>query len=113
MMLDTVSTVHLTWSEAEAGLGVQQVDEHVIDPVPRVSEPPSALTAGPAGNYESGDRFVSKISATYTREELSGGDLDSDAREFFWIVNGDQYRIVGEPRQEYLEWKVHLRRRAQ
>jgi hypothetical protein len=111
LAMDTVSIVCGAWSEGEPGRGVfQEITNTVLDPVPMVSDPPARLLADSGGKFEVGDRFVSKVSATYTLTELTGGELDDVAGEFYWLINGEQYRVVGEPTEAYLEWKLHLRR---
>lgn len=109
LRLHTVQTRRRTWSGGEVGRGTTSDVTTTLSPAPKVSDPPARLTVGAGGKFEAGDRYVSKISATYSASQLSGGALAAGV-EFCWLIDGQPYRVVGEPEEKYLGWRVHLRR---
>lgn len=109
LRLHTVVTRRRVWSEGRAGLGTATDTDTVLDPVPRVREPSLRHQASEAGRYEAGDRIVDRLSATYTEADLDGGTI-AEGTEFFWLVDGEAYRVVGKPEKKYLHWRVQLRR---
>jgi hypothetical protein len=100
-----------TWTGGEPGRGTRQTTDLTISPVPKVSDVPERLIHAAPGKYEQGDRFVSKISATYTRAQLTGGDVAAGV-EVVWLIDGEEYTLVGTPEERPLEWRVTVRRRA-
>jgi hypothetical protein len=109
-----VSTRTRTWSGGQNGSGTPtDVDVH-ISPTPKVSEVPERVVFDAPGKYESGDRTVSQISASYTREHLDGGTLAAGT-EFFWLLDDGstvaEYAVVGVAEKRPLEWRLTLRRR--
>lgn len=109
LRLHTVQTRLREWSGGELGLGTATDTLVTLDPPPKVYSPSPRLQAAAPGKYEDGDRLVRKISATLTEDELTGGALTS-VQEFCWLIDGDPYRVVGEPDKRFLEWRVQLRR---
>lgn len=109
LRLFTVQTRLRTWSGAEVGRGTATDTDTDIDPKPKVQSPSPRLVAAAPGKFEEGDRLVSRISATYTEDDLTGGTLAAK-HEFCWLIDGDPYRVVGKPEKRYLEWRMHLRR---
>jgi len=109
LRLSTCSTVLRTWSGGKPGKGDASDEETEIEPKPRVRSPSLRLQMAAPGKFEAGDLVADKISATYTSDELDGGSLDAD-EEFFWLVDGDPYRVVAPPEELYLGWSVQLRR---
>ena len=97
-----------TWSGGEPGLGTATDEDLVLAPTPKVSEPGPRLVAAAPGIVEEGDRYVSRISRTYTEEELVGGALAAH-QELLWVIDGEPHRVVGRPEKRSFEWKVHLR----
>ena len=71
-----------------ASIGVAPTTEElVIEPAPRVSWRTRTVPTGP-GLAEQGDVTITKISATYTREQLDpGGDS-------YWLVDAERFRVV-------------------
>lgn len=108
LRLDSVVIRKRTWDGAEPGDGTPTDVDMELTPKPKVSRPPPKLIASSGGVYVEGDLWVRRISATYTRAELTGEP--SGTSEVFWLINGDPYRVVGEPDERFLEWRVHLRR---
>lgn len=108
LRLHSVQTVRRTWSGGEAGLGAASDEVTVLDPQPRVRPPSPRLLMSEAGTYRTGDRVVSKLSVTYSEDDLTGGALAAGV-EFFWTLDGEPYRVVGQPEKRYLEWRVQLR----
>lgn len=98
MRLDSVVVRTVYWSGTEPGRGTKSVSDLTLDPVPKVSNPGPKLRAAEPGKYEDGDVTVTRISATYTRDQLEG----------VWLVNGKSFRVVSID-EEYLQWRVHLR----
>lgn len=107
LRLRTIVVRTRTWSGSEPGDGTTSDSDVTLDPVPKVEEPPARLVASSAGRWLDGDLQVSKISATYTADQLRG--TPSAAQEFYWLIDGVPYRVVGEPAKEYLAWTVQLR----
>lgn len=109
LRLFAVKTRTRTWSGGEVGRGTAIDVETPLTPKPRVRAPaPHHVLAAP-GRYEDGDRIVDRISATYTEAELDGGTLTT-AKEFYWLIDSEPYRVIGKPEKRYLEWRVQLRR---
>jgi hypothetical protein len=105
-----VKTRQRTWSGAEVGRGTATDVDTTLDPAPKVQDVPERLVHGSPGRYESGDRLVTRISATYTRAQLDGGSLAANV-EWMWLIDGVEYAVIGEPEERPLEWRVQLRRR--
>lgn len=99
-----------TWSGSEPGRGSVTNSDLTLSPKPKVADVPERLVHGSAGKYESGDRIVSRISATYTRAQLDGGAIAAN-KEVVWLIDGVEYMLVGEPEERPLEWRVTVRRR--
>lgn len=98
-----------TWSGGEPGLGTASDVDVTPDPPPKVRAPtPREITASP-GVYEDGDRIVDRLSATLTEVQLSGRPVAAGA-ELYWLIDGDAYRLVQKPEEQFLGWRVHLRR---
>ncbi len=110
MRLRTVATRRRTWSGGQPGSGTPTDTDTPLSPTPKVSEPPARLVAAAPGRYQDGDLLVTRISATYTEADLTGGSLGA-GEEFYWLVDGEPYQVVGRPEQRYLEWRVQLRRK--
>lgn len=109
----TVQTRHRSWSGGELGRGTATDTDTEITPPPKVKLPGPRHQFAEPGVYEAGDLLLSKISATYDEDDLTGGLFSgglSSTEEFFWLVNGDTYRVVRKPEQRNFEWRVHLRR---
>ncbi len=109
LRLHTVQTRRRTWSGGEVGRGTSTDVTVSLSPKPKVTDPASRFQPAAGGKFEAGDRYVTKISATYTAAQLTGGALAAGV-EFAWLIDGQPYRVVGEPEEKYLGWKVHLRR---
>jgi len=109
LRLKTVVVRTRTWDGGEVGRGSASDSDLTLDPVPKARPPSPRELATPGGVYEDGDRVVDKISATYTEAQLSGRPIAADT-EVYWLVDGDPYRLVREPPEGFLGWKVHLRR---
>lgn len=109
LRLYTVQTVLRTWSGTQRGLGEASDVTVAIEPTPRVSDPPPRRTPESGGRTETGDRQVTRISATYEMDDLTGGTLGA-LQEFFWLIDGAPYRVVGVPEKKPFEWRVQLAR---
>lgn len=108
LRLHAVVVRRRTWSGGEPGRGTPSDVDVVLTPKPKVSNPPPRLVMAEGGKYRDGDRIVSRISATYTAGELSGGTVGAD-EQFYWLIDGVPYTVVGEPEERYLGWRVQLR----
>jgi hypothetical protein len=108
LRLHTVATRKRTWAGAEIGLGAATDVDATLDPVPKVKEPSPRLVAAAPGTYESGDRIVAKISASYTKAQLDGGTLGA-AEEWHILIDGDPYRVVAVDERAF-EWRLHCRK---
>lgn len=110
LRLHTVQIRRRTWSGAKLGLGDATDELVTLDPRPRVRvtlDVPSTE----AGKREVGDLVVSRISATYTEDDLFPRDLPSNV-EFCWLIDGDEYVPAAKPEQRFLGWSIRLRRRG-
>jgi len=107
----TVAVRTRTWSGGRVGGGTASNADVTLAPRPRVREPSPRLQAAEPGRYEAGDRVVDRISATYTEADLDGDGLSAD-KERVWLIDGDEYRVVGKPLKRNFEWRVQLRRRT-
>jgi hypothetical protein len=106
---NTVETRLRTWSGGELGLGTPTDVDTELDPKPKVAEPSPWLLESSGGKYESGDLIVSRISATYDEDDLTGGTLAA-AAEWFVLIDGDPYRVVSAATERNFEWRLHVRR---
>lgn len=76
-----------------------------LDPRPRLRMV-SMREASADGMYQTGDMRITKISASYTREQLD--PVAAAGSESFWTVDGDACRLVSlEPRS--FEWIAVVR----
>lgn len=110
LRLHTVQTRRRTWSGGEPGAGSSSDSVTTLEPTPKVKSVSPRLMAAAPGTYREGDLLVRAVSATYTADDLTGGDLAA-GEEFVWLIDGDEYIVVQEPDERYLEWRVHLRGR--
>ena len=109
LRLDTVQTLYRTWSGGAPGRGSEVDVATNIVPIPKASRPPG-YAGNQGGRYEEGDLILTRVSVlNYSIEDLTGGQRLSH-EEFYWLINGEQYRVVREPEEEYIGWRVHLRR---
>lgn len=97
------------WDGGRPGLGTATDTDVTLDPVPKVRPPSPREKAAAPGFYEDGDRVVDKLSPDYTEAQLTGRPIAAGS-EVFWLIDGDEYRVVGQPLEGFLGWKVHLRR---
>lgn len=109
LRLHAVQTRLRSWSGGEPGAGSATDTDTTLSPTPRVRPPSPRLEQGPGGKVEEGDRIVDRLSATLDEADLTGGTL-SGGQEFYWLIDGEPYRVVGQPQKRFLEWRVHLRR---
>lgn len=109
LRLHTVIVRTRTWDGDEVGRGTATDVDLVLEPAPKVRAPTPKEVATSGGIIEEGDRMVDRISATYTRAQLDGRPIAA-ATEVFWLIDGDPYRLVQEPREGFLGWSVTLRR---
>ena len=100
-----------TWASGRVGSGSSTTADVTLEPRPRVREPSPRLQATEPGKYEAGDRVVDRISRDYTEADLDGDGLTAD-KERVWLLDGDEYRVVGKPLKRNFEWRVQLRRRT-
>lgn len=107
-----VKVITRTWDGGEIGSGSPENEELEIEPSPKVSYPTPNMMYKSGGSILEGDRLVTKISRSYTQEELDGGTL-ADNVELIWTVNDEEYRLVREPQKKNLEWQCLLRKMAQ
>ena len=111
LRLYTVQTVTRTWSGARRGEGTATDVAVTLSPTPKVSDPPPRRNPELGGRTEVGERQVSRISASYDVDDLTGGALGA-SQEFFWLLDGVPYRVVGIPEKRAFEWRVQLARMA-
>lgn len=107
-------TVRLvTWS-GEPGDGAPTNTDLVLSPPPKVDDRPERIRWSAPGQVEEGDRLVSRISATYTREQLGG--VPQDGEDWRWILTDEsgsvEYVAASVAEQKSFGWKVYLRRRG-
>lgn len=98
-----------TWSGGRPGSGTVTTADVTIDPAPRVRGVSPRLVHAAPGKYEDGDRLVDKISRAYTEAQLAGTGLTA-AQERWVLIDGDAYRIIGEPEERNFEWRLQVRR---
>lgn len=110
LRLDTVQTRRRSWSGGQPGSGTATNTDVAITPKPRVKDVPERWIHNAPGRYERGDKMVTRISATYTRAQLTGGTLAA-GEEFVWLIDSVEYAVIGEPEEQAFEWRVQLRRR--
>ncbi len=108
LRLDDVVVRRRVWSGRSLGQGTATDTDTELDPRPKVHDPPPKARYTEPGRYDEGDRVVDKISLTYTRAQLDGGTLAAN-EEFYWLVNDLAYRVISVE-DEYLGWRVHLRK---
>jgi len=95
----TVRLVWTRWSGARRGEGVEEVTKtELLLPVPKVADL-SALAARMMhiGQVEEGTLQISEISARYTEDLLSGGQL-ADNEQFYYEI---QQTRQGAPRRRF------------
>lgn len=109
LRLHTVAVRQTAWDSGTVGRGVKVNYDHYLEPVPKVENPSPSMTFGQPGVFEDGDRVVSRISAMYDKADLF--DAPADGTEQFWLIDGEEYKVVGEPQLGYLGWEVQVRRR--
>lgn len=108
LRLCTVQTRLRTWTGSVPGDGSSSDVDTDIEPTPKVREPWPRLIADAPGTYETGDRLISKVSATYTEAQLTGGTL-FNSQEWWILIDGDPHRVMGVEKRTF-EWRIHVRR---
>lgn len=103
----TVETRVRTWHDGEPGAGESSDVITAITPKPVVKPPSPRTIAGSAGFYEIGDRVATKVSATYTRAQLTGEPLKSN-QAFAWLIDGQPFQVMSAEPGNF-GWTVHLR----
>lgn len=93
-----------TWSGTRIGAGTATDSDLELVPRPKVRVPEPRATTAPPGQFEVGDLVVSKISATYSRQQL--GDRDKPIPlnvEVFWVKvdAGDDQDGTPDTREEH------------
>ncbi|MEL6346883.1 MAG: hypothetical protein AAFV53_27470 [Myxococcota bacterium] len=99
-----------TWSGSEVGRGTPTDVDLTLSPTPKVRRLALRIIAASGGTFEQGDRQVTKISATYDREQLDGSEL-TEAQELLWLINGEEHTLVGTPEEKNFEWRCVVRHR--
>lgn len=99
-----------TWSGGQLGLGTATNVDLTLAPKPKVGDVPERLVFAEPGKFEAGDRFVRRISATYTRAQLDGGTLAAN-EELVWMLDDVEYALVEVAEHRNFEWRALLRRR--
>lgn len=110
LRIHTVFIRMTIWDSGTVGRGNKVDYDHELEPVPKVMDPSPRMTFAQPGVFEEGDRVVSKISATYDKADLFDASIAAGSEQF-WLIDGEEYKTVGEPQEGYLGWKVQLRRR--
>lgn len=105
----TVATRLRTWSGGKPGSGTPTDVDTEISPAPKVREPPGRFVHETAGRFVEGDLQITKISATYTDAQLTGGTLAAGA-EWFILVDGSPYRVIGPPETLNFEKRLLVRK---
>jgi hypothetical protein len=108
LRLHVVKTRRRSWSGGEPGSGTPTDTDTTLTPAPKVSEPSPGVVAAAPGRYEQGDLFISKVSATYTQDELDGGTIGGD-EEWWILVDDEPYRVVAATERAF-EWRLHVRK---
>lgn len=105
-----------TWTSGVVGRGPTTDDDLVLDPVPKVAEPPARLIFAAPGQYEQGDVIVSRISGSY--DESAIHPAPSAGVEVYWLIEdrvGDggvrEYVAVAAPKNLSFGYTIQLRRR--
>lgn len=106
----TVVVRKRTWSGGQLGLGTATNVDLTLSPKPKVGDVPENLAFGEPGKYETGDRLVRKISASYTRAQLDGGTLAA-GEELVWMLDDIEYSLVEVAEHRNFEWRALVRRR--
>ena len=105
----TVATCLIEWSGNIAGRGTATHTITPIVPTPKVREPPGRLVAEAGGKFIEGDLQITKISATLTDDDLTGGTL-ATGTEWAILVDGFPYRVVGAPTRKNFAAELLVRR---
>jgi len=106
-----------TWDGGEPGLGNKVVVDLPIVPNPLVvrNSGPTEMDGLP-GRRATGIVKVEDISATFTRDQLTGEPIPVGT-DVTWVIhaNGweETYRLLTEPAGDYLGWTVSLTRMAE
>lgn len=104
----TVTIRTRVWSGGKIGTGEATDSDLVISPAPKVERFPVRLIASSGGIYQEGDLQITKISATYSEEDLW---LSATAgTEVLWILNEETFRAVTQPERKNFQWKTVVRR---
>ena len=98
-----------TWDGGRPGSGTATDVDVTITPAPRVRGVSPRLVHAAPGKYEDGDRVVDKISRTYAKAALAGTGLAA-GQERWVLIDGDPYRVIGEPEERSFEWRLQVRR---
>ena len=107
-----VQTRRRVFPGGEVGRGTPVDTIVTLDPQPKVLPMSPRLVAQSAGKYEDGDRMVRRISAASAEASLTGGTL-GDNEEWCWLIDGAEYRVVGDIDKRFLEQRLLLRRIAE
>ena len=106
-----VQTRRRAWSGGEPGRGTATDTLVTLDPQPKVLPMAPQVVAQSGGKYEDGDRMVRRISAAASEASLTGGEL-AEGEEWCWLIDGAEYRVVGDIDKRFMEQRVLLRRIA-
>lgn len=105
----TVSTRLRVWSGGVVGRGTATDTDTVISPAPKVREPPGRFVNETAGKFLEGDVQLTKLSASLSDAALTGGTLAA-GRQWFILIDGDPYTVIGAPEVRNFEKRLNLRR---
>lgn len=108
LRLDDVVIRRRSWSGRAPGQGTYTDLDTALDPRPKVYDPSPRWKMAEPGRFEEGDQVVDKISLTYTKEELEGGELPP-ATELYWLINDQAFRVISVE-ERFHAWRVHLRK---
>jgi hypothetical protein len=104
-----VKTRLRVWSGGVVGRGTATDTDTTISPAPKVREPPARFVHETAGRFQEGDLQITKISASIDDDDLTGGTLAA-GREWFILVDGEPYRVVGRPEIRNFEKRLLVRK---
>jgi hypothetical protein len=96
-----------TWSGAQVGEGTYTDLDRPLRPTPKIAKPRPGLSAPAAQTPIWLVRVVSKISATYALEDLTGGELAPN-EQHLWLLDGEVFWLTDPPEQRNFEWRAKL-----
>lgn len=104
----SIQLVHLDWGTNGVGIGTPVKTVVDVTPTPKVLKYTTEQQVESGGAITDSDLNITKISARYTLDELSGGELPK-GQEFFWSIDGVLHIYMGYQKRA-LGWNIRVRR---